>query len=274
MNKPILQFPLNQPPTWLANNPLVGHAEYQVPPLPPHIRAVLAKPVSFYREMAQPNPLQPAQEPLTNIAFLLDASGSMQWGRAETVAGFNQQVLAVRQGAEGVGRTTFTEIHFNDEVTIRRVAAELSTLQPLSDETYKPSGGTALFDALGDAISALLQTERMDSPTTATLVTLFTDGGERDSKRYSADVLSQLVQRLEATGRWTFALVGPAAGVSHIADLLSIHKGNVKGYDPVDLVSRERVFHDMAGASSTYLSARAMGSTQLNNLYAAPGHLR
>src|SRR5690606_6118211 len=119
---------------------------------------------------------------------------------------------------------------------------DVDHLVPLTMQSYKPAGSTALFDALGDTLSALLGTPNIYSAATATLVTLFTDGQENSSSRYDSAVLSEVIKRLEATGRWTFALIGPTQGVSSLAEMLHVPQGNVQGYDPSSVAERTQVF--------------------------------
>lgn len=241
--------------------------------LPQEIQAVLAKPIEFYQELAKQRPL-PTDKQLTHVAFILDKSGSMELGKATTIEGFNEQVKVVKEGAKEAGEVTFTEVFFSTTVEVGRVAGDVHDVPKLTDASYRPEGMTALYDSLGDTIAALLKAPHIDSPATATLVTLFTDGGENSSVRYSAQTLSELVKRLEATGRWTFALVGPRDGVNHLADLLAVKKSNTAGYDPTSIEGRTQVFASMASASNTYMSMRSMGATQVADLYASVGPLQ
>lgn len=249
-------------PLW---NPLLSPLA-QAGPLPEVIRAVLSRPVSFYENLAKES-VPSDEKALTNVVFLLDKSGSMMAAREATVAGYNKQVAVVREGAKAVGATTFTSVQFDHQVTMGELAAPVESIRELTYESYIPAGGTALFDAFGDALAAVLSTPRMDSPNTATLMTLFTDGQELDSKRYSAAILSQLVERLQATGRWSFALIGPKNGVMSLADLLKVSRGNVKGYDPMSVQERTEVFNVMAAAGTNYFSSRSLGATAVANMY-------
>jgi len=232
------------------------------------VTALLAKPVSWYEEMRTQAAADASATPLTNVAFVLDKSGSMQNGIGTTIEGFNEQVRVVREGAAGAGETTFTDVQFSTQVEVRRVASSLEKLVPLTEETYRPDGMTALHDALGDTIAALLQTRRIEAPRTATLVTVFTDGEENSSRRYSAEVLSELIKRLEATGRWTFALVGPHGGVTALAEMLSVKPANVAAYNPASVEERHVAFARTARASASYMSMRKAGVTQAAGLYA------
>lgn len=250
----------------------LGRMQYEAPKkpaLPSVIQELLNLPLEHFKAQA----LRDAEKaitgtPLTNVAFVLDKSGSMKHGKEVTIEGFNSQVDVVRKGAKDAGKTQFTEVHFGDEVEIRRVAAGVESMTKLDNESYSPDGSTALYDALGDTIAALLQTAGINEAATATLVTLFTDGGENCSWRYAPHELSELIKRLEATGRWTFALVGPRNSVTALADLLAVSKSNVRGYDPASVQERAGAFAAMASASTSYMSMRSVGATQVMGLYA------
>lgn len=235
-------------------------------PLPPCILRILHTPMEVFKE-TKPRPLPVGADPMTHVAFVLDRSGSMEHGKRATIEGFNAQIAAVRQGAEAVGRTRMTLVDFSTTASIRCAAQDLSILEPLTEQNYVPGGYTALYDAIGLTLEALLLQPGIDYPSTATLVTIFTDGEENSSRAYSAAVLRDLVQKLEATGRWTFALVGPRNGVASLAELLGIDRSNITGFNPESLAERNQVMGSMRMASMSYMCARASGHTQVYNLY-------
>lgn len=235
--------------------------------LPAEIKAVLDFPVEHFKKLAETATPTPGVEPLTHVAFVLDKSSSMKHGIDVTMEGFNKQVDVVCEGAKEAGKTLFTQAQFSDQVTLTDVATSLDHMAKLTPATYVPCGMTALYDGLGDTIAALLRTPHINEPTTATLVTVFTDGDENASRRYTPSVLSELIKRLEATGRWTFALVGPRTSVTDLAKLLSVPVSNVQGYDPSSIQGRASAFSAMANASTTYMSMRAVGATQAHSLY-------
>lgn len=234
--------------------------------LPPVIRDVLGKPVSFYRE--SPGDITSTAGPLTHIGFVLDCSGSMQHGKQATINGFNEQLRVVQAGAAVVGgNTRFTEVYFNDVVQPRQVAGPIDQVALLTDATYQPDGYTALFDALGQTVAALLLTPDIWAPKTATLVTVFTDGEENASQLYSAAVLKDLIERLEATDRWTFALVGPNETVGGLAELLAVKEKNVAGYDVSSIEDKELAFQRVRDAKMKFMAKRAVGETMADDLY-------
>jgi hypothetical protein len=158
-------------------------------------------------------------------------------------------------------------VHFNAQVDLRCVAGSLAELKPLVDETYQTEGGTALFDALGCTIAALLNSPDINSPDTAILVTVFTDGEENSSRIYDGATIKALIERLEATGRWTFALVGPLQTVTSLATLLSVKERNVAGFDVASVADKRKAFDKVAMANASYMSMRSKGGRQSDGLY-------
>lgn len=235
------------------------------PFIPTAVQELLAKPVSFYKE--HQSEAASTNAPLTNIAFVLDCSGSMSHGKEATIEGFNAQVEVIREGAKDAGATTFTDVQFSSEVNLRTIAGDLDHLAPLNNETYLPGGNTALLDAIGATVAALLTTKDIHATDTATLVTTFTDGQENASRIYSAAMIRDMVQRLEATGRWTFALVGPQQTVAGLADLLSVRASNVAGYDETSVADKTDAFRKVALANERVMYKRKGGGKQFDSLY-------
>ena len=235
--------------------------------LPEKVRFALSMPISYFEAMRQDRVDSDSVPSLTNIAFVLDKSESMAKSKEATICGFNQQIRIVREGARDAGETTFTEVHFNSTVKMVNVWSDLDELVPLTHQTYILDGETALYDALGEAINTLLGTPRIFSPKTGTLVILFTDGRENASLQYTANVLGELVKRLEASGHWTFALVGPTGSVTPLGSLLSIRPTNVAEYDPISPLGTEEAFKLSTRASTTFMNSRVMGVTQVDDLF-------
>jgi hypothetical protein len=236
-----------------------------VPVLPAVIQELLSKPISWFKE--NPSNANLGTAPLTNIAFVLDCSTSMSEDKATTVDGFNAQVEVIREGAKSAGATTYTDVHFSTEVHLRCVAGSLEELKPLTAREYKTNGWTSLYDALGATVAALLGTPGINDSQTATLVTVFTDGDENRSRLYDGPTLRAVVERLEATGRWTFALVGPFESVTGLAKILSVNPRNIAGFDVSSGASKVQAFDKVASASANYMTMRSSGATQSSSLY-------
>lgn len=231
----------------------------------PRLNELLSKPVSFYKANGSRETTQTSVK--THVAFLLDDSSSMHQGLEETIEGYNEQVGVVKQHAAEAGPTFYTDVRFNGEVRIKLLASSLDMMAPINTHTYVPGGSTALYDAICLTVEALLNTEGIWDPQTAVLVTIFTDGCDQYSRFFSAKHSKEVIERLEATGRWTFALIGPSASVESLAASVSVKASNVAGYDPSSNIDKRAAFSKVAVASSTYMSARSMGMTSVESLY-------
>ena len=80
---------------------------------------------------------------MSSITFLLDRSGSMESCWDDVLGGFNAFIKDQDSNA------TMTLVQFDHEYTVPYENLKMSEVQPLTRETYKPRGSTALLDALG-----------------------------------------------------------------------------------------------------------------------------
>lgn len=260
MNKPF--FPSAQ----LPRIPVFGPQAYQLPsvrPLSDKVQALLKLPLSHFAAKSQGL----AGEPLTYAAMVLDESTSMLKHRATALEGFNAQVSVITEGAKQAGKTRVSLTLFNTVSRPLMVARPVEELRPLTAEEYSPSGSTALYDAIGETLESLLEQPFIESSTTAVLVAIFTDGEENMSSRYDGKTLKELVSRLEATGRWTFTLMGPHGSSLELASVLNLQAGNVAMFNPNDAGSTRTAFAEMTKAAGSYMSLRSMGVTASASLY-------
>lgn len=168
----------------------------------------------------------------THVAIVLDCSGSMQACRAETIAGFNEQVQAIRKSAhqEGEESGTFvTLVVFNDGVQFVHFAQPAETLSEIGPEEYQPDSLTAMLDAIG---STLVRFEREvdDGDDVNYLVITISDGEENASKEHSYESVARMIRSRQKTGRWTFSYMGANQDLSELSSRLHIPKSNTAAY--------------------------------------------
>lgn len=135
----------------------------------------------------------------TRVLIITDQSGSMA-GLAEDVRGGHNAYLDSLAGED----ILLTHIVFNTTVTYLDRAVPLANATRLDADNYRPMGGTALLDAVGDALSELVVPEGDRA-----LVFIQTDGHENSSKEYSLATVRKLIEGAEARG---VAVVYAAAG--------------------------------------------------------------
>ena len=228
--------------------------------IPSHIESLLEKPISWFKEDS--NRVSGAEKK-TFVGFVLDKSGSMEPYREVTIEGFNMALDEFKKDPA----TSFTLAQFSSDVEFTEKGVSISHARKLSKETFNPSGYTSLYDGIGFTISEMLKLPMSGDASSAFFITILTDGGENSSSTFTATTLASIIERLSATGRWTFALAGPAKDVKDLTELLKLDKSNVIGYTPDSMASRLQISKALAESASSYVTCRSMGATVVGSLY-------
>ena len=147
-------------------------------------------------------------DPLTEIVFILDRSGSMESMVEPAISGFNR-LLREQQKVSGSAR--FTLVLFDDLYEIPVLSVPIIEVVELDTSTYVPRGSTALLDAIGRTIDDLGEklagTPEEDRPGQV-IVAILTDGFENASTRHTwADVAARIRHQTEVYG-WRFLFLG------------------------------------------------------------------
>ena len=139
----------------------------------------------------------------TLIVVLLDESGSMGVRKRETIAGFNSFLEEQMKLKDEDAR--FYLIKFNTSVKVVEEGVKLVNAEKLSSETYSPSGGTALYDAIRVGIG-LAEEDRNDKQRVVCVI--ITDGEENSSRYTTKEDVKAMIRKREAEGSWTFVYIG------------------------------------------------------------------
>jgi uncharacterized protein YegL len=174
--------------------------------------------------------MQKGKKGLAEIIFILDESGSMYSEVNDTIGGFNQFIQTQR---EMPGEAKFTLVKFNAAYgrlkgyEIVHDGVDLADVPNLTTTTYTPSGGTALLDAVGNAITAvkkrIKETNKSERPEKI-ICAILTDGEENSSNEYNAELIKKLVKDQEKKG-WNFLFLG--------ADINAWDEGSKFGFGQV-----------------------------------------
>lgn len=186
----------------------------------------------------------------TEIAFVLDASGSMDSIVDDAVGGFNS-FLREQQAVPGEAR--FSLLTFNTRFSWVVDNVNLAEVRPLTRETYVPNGQTALLDALGraiDRVGAQLRDTPEPQRPDKVLIVVFTDGAENSSREYSQQKIAQMIEHQQDVYKWQFVFL--AANVDAIASAaaMGINTANVANYQP------SKIQHAYAAAGQVVASYR------------------
>lgn len=210
----------------------------------------------------------PAATDLVNhIAFVVDRSGSMRRIKAQVVKVFNNQLDTVQRNARSAGqKTTLSTFMFNSSVDKpRHLATPVDRVPKLALKDFNPSGGTALLDAVGSAITRLQKAKAATSKNTSFLLVVITDGHENTSRRYNTKSLKALIQQVQKTGRWSLAFLVPPGSQSTLTRY-GIPKGNVTAWDAT--AKGTKVMDEKLSAGlSIFYAARASGKKSVTAFF-------
>jgi hypothetical protein len=145
-----------------------------------------------------------------------------------TINGFNEQVRGIQQKQLTfedeeitMGLTTF-----NNYVDHHYFQFNPNAIEPLNNQTYRPTGSTSLLDAIGDSIAQIsIQIQNSSLPTTVVVVIL-TDGHENSSRFYNLVKIRNMISSLEESGKWTFSFIGATLDAVDVAEQMAIKKQN------------------------------------------------
>jgi hypothetical protein len=164
---------------------------------------------------------------LTEIAYILDRSGSMEPMQEPAVAAFNAFVKAQ---LDVPGDARLTLIQFDDAYEVPIAACPVQDVRELTAATYTPRGMTALLDAIGRTVkdidrrlTALPETEKPGK----VILAIFTDGMENASREYTLKHISDLIRLYRDEKGWEFLFLAAnqdaiaSAGAMHIDAHLS-----------------------------------------------------
>jgi hypothetical protein len=144
---------------------------------------------------------------LTEIAYILDRSGSMETMQEPAVAAFNAFVKAQ---LDVLGEARFALIQWDDAYEVPIAACPIREVRELTAATYTPRGMTALLDAIGRTIkdidrrrSALPDPEKPGK----VILAIFTDREENASREYTLKPISDLIRLYRDEKGWEFLLL-------------------------------------------------------------------
>lgn len=147
--------------------------------------------------------------------------------RSETIEGINH-LIEDQKLDEGSCHVTLTQF---DTVQVDRVVfagLPIDEFRPLTQYSFRPRGGTPLYDAIGLALSATARRTEGQAETLRIFV-IVTDGMENASTRVSVEEVRDRIQRKEAEG-WRFIFMGANQDAILEADKIGIDAGRALTY--------------------------------------------
>ncbi len=144
----------------------------------------------------------------TELAFILDRSGSMGGLESDTIGGFNS--LLARQQAEP-GEAIVTTVLFDDKYELLHDRIDIRGVRPMTEKEYFVRGCTALLDAVGMTIRKTAEVQRQtsaDMRADKVVFVITTDGQENASREYSFARVKEMVELEQREYGWEFLFLG------------------------------------------------------------------
>ena len=199
--------------------------------------------------------------------LIVDRSGSMSDCIEATINGYNEQLNRIR-----AMQTEFPDqdirmglTMFNTHIDMQAVAKDLKNATTLSRNNYVPDGGTALYDAIGQSVLHLEESfgRQSDIPATFVIVVL-TDGYENSSNLFNLQQIRSLIERLEATEKWTFSFIGATLDAVEVAQTMAIKANNSYSFEKESM--KAEVWDKLSDSMRLYFNKKTRGE-KLSDLF-------
>ena len=136
-----------------------------------------------------------------DIIFILDESGSMQIMGSEPQEAVNSFIEEQKKVMDS-STSKFSLWTFNTSVT--KVIDDEDLCNVSKFENFKPSSMTALYDAIGEAI-----TTKKNKPNCEKVIcVILTDGHENSSTKYDKLTINSMIHEMEILHKWKFVFLG------------------------------------------------------------------
>lgn len=156
---------------------------------------------------------------VTLLVMILDQSSSMASVRQDVIDAFNEmtRALADSKAADSILLSAWT---FDTDPKLLFGYTPIDSVKDLDNKTYRPSGATALYDAVMDGFTGIVaygQELRNNGIRTRSIIVVITDGGD-NSSGHTASAVKTVADDLLRQEIYTLAFVG-LGNESHFSDI-------------------------------------------------------
>ena len=144
----------------------------------------------------------------SEIICIIDRSGSMGLIVNDAIGGFN---TFLEEQKKIPGDATLTFIQFDTRYEVIHENLNVNDVPPLDNSTYKPRGGTALLDAIGETVDSTgqrLANMPEENRPDKIIVAILTDGEENSSRKYNLSKIRKMIEHQRKKYQWEFIYLG------------------------------------------------------------------
>jgi uncharacterized protein YegL len=184
---------------------------------------------------------------LTELAFILDRSGSMAGLESDTIGGFN--AMLAKQQAEP-GECRITTVLFDNQYEILHDRINIKAVNPITNKEYYVRGNTALLDAIGITINKIGSVQKNTAKEYRADKVLFiitTDGMENASREFTYSEIKKMIKRQKEKLKWEFIFLGANIDAVEVAERFGIGRNRAQNFhnDSIGVALNYRVLSEV-----------------------------
>jgi len=196
---------------------------------------------------------------ITELAFILDRSGSMSGLESDTIGGYN---AFLKKQIETEGEAFITTALFDDRYELVHDRANIKAVSPLTDKEYFVRGSTALLDAVGATIQKLENAHKHMADAykpSKVIIVITTDGMENASSRFTQSDIKRMIEQKRESCTWEFVFLGANIDAVQTAASYGIRRENAANYH-ADAEGTQLNFETLSESISTMRTSKLAGA--------------
>ena len=206
--------------------------------------------------------------PTQEIVAIIDRSGSMNGKQEDTIGGINTTIEELKS-SENVDEINFSLKFFNEREEMKIRSKKINEVLSLNPSELRPSGGTALLDALGNTINYFIEKKlRNEDCFDKCLIYVATDGLENSSKHFTKESLRQIIENAENNYNITVMYLGANQDAIFEASQIGIPLDRAINYNE-NSESSQNVYRAVSASAQRSIAGYNSGFSQLERTESA-----
>ena len=233
-----------------------------------YVTPTIATPKTTLHDAFKPKRVGKNEE-LSHIVLILDESSSMNQFRDKTISSVNEYIASQKLDAEQTGiETTVSLFKFNGHSVVSVFKnKDVSQVANLSRDSYRPSGGTNLYDAIGGVMMQINNeiAEKSKKDRESVILVIVTDGEENQSRTFDNLNIKTMVAKAEAKN-WAFMFLGANIDAFSVGSSIGFNSYNTLQYSTSSMGDTMRSASAMTSRMKSAIAEGVSASTAYTDL--------